>query len=221
MLKKVTFRNSVLFIFLWIFSSGCSNIGFVDDAVRVAEGKFGIEVFVTGGVATGGYLATPGAYTVNCNGQTGVAKADCICQDEANNRQFTGTYRAWLSTSGVDAICNIQGRREAACSAKASMGPFVMRTQNGMRILANDYSELSSVGMRIPLDPLASMVNIWTGSTAAGRATMDNCNDWTMGTTSIKGTVGDKSKIGTAFTDTGAVLGCDQQGSLLCMRQVE
>ncbi|MBV6492960.1 MAG: hypothetical protein LDLANPLL_00967 [Turneriella sp.] len=221
MLKKVTFRNSVFLIFLLIFSSGCSNIGFVDDAVRVVEGKFGIEVFVTGGSATGGFLVTLGAFTANCNGQTGVAKADCICQDEANNRQFTGTYRAWLSTSGVDAICNIQGRREAACSAKASMGPFVMRTQNGMRILANDYSELSSVGMRIPLDPLASMAKIWTGSTAAGRTTTINCSNWTNGTTGSQGTVGDKWKNGAAFTDTGAVLGCDQQGSLLCMRQVE
>jgi hypothetical protein len=79
-------------------------------------------------------------------------------------RQFTGTFRAWLSIGNVvDAICNVQGIESTGCAVESSLWP-IRRAQesSGYVVLASDYSELSTSGFRTALEDTGRL--LYTGS---------------------------------------------------------
>jgi hypothetical protein len=197
----------------------CSNIGFVDKAKAVASNSFGIEVFAFGGSVTGGAFLVPAtaALDASCT-QGGISKANCACQNEANSRQFTGTFRAWLSIGNVvDAICNVQGIESTGCAVESSLGPFVARKSSGYVVLASDYSELSTSGFRTALEDTGRL--LYTGSNVAGRATGADCSGFTIADTSIP-TWGSSGLASTDFTTGASANSCTSTpGTILCMRR--
>jgi hypothetical protein len=213
-------------LLLGLAVSHCSNIGFVEKAKAVANNSFGVEVFAFGAsLANGSFLAV-GNGTLNpiCL-DGGIATANCACQAEATNRQFAGTFRAWLSISNgagaVDAICNIQGVESTGCNVDQTLGPFITRKSSGYALLATDYSELSSSGFRVNLEDFGRAV--FTGTRIDGRASGSDCTGFTS--TGGSATFGNSGLSGVAFTsvtsaDTcGAVSGSG--GTILCMRQAK
>ncbi len=124
---------------------------------------------------------------------TGLASADALCQGLANAARLSGTYRAWLSTSTVDAIDHIEGT-----------GPW-HRTDGVMAF--PDHASLSATPqVKISHDETGSLVDptdgnflVWTGTAVGGRRTPPSgavtnttCLDWTSttGAPNIRGTTG-------------------------------
>lgn len=201
----------------------CNNIGFVEKAKAVANNSFGIEVFVVGGSDIAQSMLTVGGsgLSPSCVGSAGIEKANCACTVESAGRGFSGTYRAWLSITGtVDAICNIQGQPVIGCEAPSSLGPFLLRNSTGYQVLAADFAELSTSGIRVALE--SSVGLLMTGTGINGRATGADCGGFQV-TSSNAFTAGDKSKSGTGFTtgESGTVCNAASTGAILCMRQTK
>lgn len=214
--RKPLLRNLLLAGCMLV--SACQNVGFVEKAKAAATGDLGIEAFVTGAGGIGSFLSAASGFDATCNTLQGIQRANCYCQSEATGRQFSGTYRAWLSISGsVDAICNIQGNEGTGCTVSDSFGPFLVKQTSGMVVLAEKYSELATSGVRSAIDTTGAGPNlIWTGSFANGRASGTDCSGWTDGAAG-NGTAGDRTKTGTDFSSSASV-SCVSSGALLCMK---
>jgi len=211
----------VKILLLTMMLSHCSNIGFVEKAKAVANNTFGIEVFAAGGNETAQALLTGASPNLSstCTGISGIDKANCICAAIANQRSFTGTFRAWISISGtVDAICNIQGQVATGCAVDSALGPFITRNSSGAAVLAADYAELSTSGFRVALENSAGL--LITGTGIDGRATGGDCGGFQVSNSNAY-TAGDKSKTGASFTtgETGLLCNTAFSGTILCMRQ--
>lgn len=205
-------------ILLGLVLSACQNIGFVDTAKKIAQGKFGVDVFLLGPQAPGDFLfILPSGFPSSCSGLSGIERANCFCQATGDAQGRNREYRAWLSiNSVVDAICNVQGLVTMGCSVPANIGPFQIEKPDSTPIIAWDYAELSTTGSRVALSDTPGL--IWTGSTAAGRATNQDCDSWN--TTGLNGTVGEASALGTAFSDRGTTETCITSATLLCVERI-
>ncbi|MCS6972655.1 MAG: DUF1554 domain-containing protein [Turneriella sp.] len=186
---------------------------------RIAEGRFGIDVFLLEAEASGDFLnSSPPGWPSPCFGLSGIERANCFCQAAGDQQGRRREYRAWLSiTSVVDAICNIQGQIGQGCGVPADLGPFQMQHLGKTLVIAWDYGELSATGSRAALRNNAGL--IWTGSDASGRASGDDCSGWTTSGGAMFGTAGSQEIPGTAFSDLGISMPCDSLGTLLCFER--
>lgn len=142
----------------------------------------------------------------------GLAGADAICQSHADTAGLSTidapkTFKAWLSTSAVDAVNHI-----------ASDGPWV--NLNGIKIADNkadltDGSLFSSITQDENGTP-GLVRNVFTGTDENGTATVNTCLDWT----SID--VGDSATHGqSGWADAGwtsrSTRSCASKLSLYCL----
>ncbi|MBL8032132.1 MAG: hypothetical protein JNJ69_00415 [Leptospiraceae bacterium] len=209
-------RNYTFGTLLAVFSLQCNNIGFVDKAKAVANNEFGVVVFYTNTTGQGDFFTDITEFSGLCSTITGLARANCICASEASSQGFAGTYRAWLSTSSVDAICNIQGNESSGCSVNSSLGPFLAKNGNSYTVLAENYAELVGTGFRTPVSSVSQ--SVYTGTNIDGRASGANCTDFTIANTTIP-TTGNISVTGSGFTSTSTGINCIGPAALLCMKQ--
>jgi hypothetical protein len=203
-------------------AAGCNNIGFVDKAKAVRSNEFGVEVFAVSGSTTPGVFLQAGtdAFSTGCIGITGINKANCICQAQAASRQFSGTFRAWISINGsVDAICNIQGNEGFNCSVDSNFGPFLKKDQSAYIVLAENYSELATTGFRVALSNTPLL--LWTGTNASGRIGGGDCDGF-ANPAGLPPVTGDQSQSGTGYTMGQTAVSCNTgTGTILCMKQVK
>jgi hypothetical protein len=102
----------------------------------------------------------------------GVAGADALCNQLATAAKLGGTYRAWLSVSGADAIDHI-----------TSTGPWHLVTGE---LVAPNKTMLTGANLKHLIDkdekgatpPLAED-RTWTGTGANGRYVGPDCAQWT------------------------------------------
>ena len=166
-----------------------------------ADGGLSLRVFITS-TSTRGNLG-------------GLSGADQLCQDRANAAALNGTWKAWLSTSTVNAKDRILGA-----------GPWVDMT--GARIFANRDALAGFTG------PSAGIVYsetgnflvtsyLWTGTSITGdyHAYLPGtapCDEWTSAAMTAYAQVGQTGRVSSAWTDfTGT--SCDQNGRLICFEQ--
>lgn len=149
----------------------------------------GKQAFVTS--ATGaGDLST----WVDANGQTGLAAGDAICQARATAASLTGTFKAWLSTSSVDAIDRL-----------TSTGPWV--TLDGV-VVATSKADLTdgSIFTAINRSDTGEWLtgnSVWTGTSAySGGASGASCADWTSAQASDQGWVGAANSVSPAWSSS-------------------
>ena len=126
--------------------------------VEVTEPPFeGALVFVTS-------VGYPGNFG-------GLAEADAICQELAENAGLTGTWTAWLSDDNTDARDRIPDE-----------GPYKLLDLN-QTIVADDLADLtdSSLDAPIILDENGELpfTDVWTGTQPDGTRTVSNCSNWT------------------------------------------
>ncbi len=107
----------------------------------------------------------------------GLAGADAICQALADAAGLpTATYKAWLSTSTVNA--NDPGRLTHSSIPYAN---------TNFQIVAHDWADLVDGSLDAPVyyDEMAHKMGsaVWTGTSTAGLAEgySNYCNDWTIG----------------------------------------
>lgn len=102
----------------------------------------------------------------------GLAGADATCQAEANAQMLGGTYKAWLSTSTVNAIDRL-----------ISDGPWVR--VDGVKV-ADNKTDLTDgeIFTTISVDAAGNYLSgdaVWTGTDSTGIKMADTCGDWSLG----------------------------------------
>ena len=102
----------------------------------------------------------------NGGGTDGLDGADKICNQAAAALSLGGAWKAWLSTSNVDAIDRI-----------ADVGPWYL-THGGGRIFVNKAA--IAAGPEAPIGPGIEGGDTWTGTLASGRKDVFTCLDWTV-----------------------------------------
>lgn len=135
----------------------------------------------------------------------GLAGADSKCTKSASIAQIGGTWKAWVSVSGQNAVHRIK-----------DVGPWY--TVDGKTKVYNDMFDVIDKPLVVDtawLDELGNSVNeqinIWTG-TKLGKATGYDCDDWTSN--------GSFGTYRTLWQDyTGSRSCSDMEMRLLCLEQ--
>jgi hypothetical protein len=130
---------------------------------------------------------------------TGLAAADSHCQSLAVASGLTGTFKAWLSDSSIDAADRF-----------TSNGPWVR--PDGVTVAATK-ADLAVGQLFAPINQTPSGTYLlnshaWTGSFDNGTTTGDNCSDWTDGTAGSNGDFG-ISTANTWWQNMGFAQSCD------------
>lgn len=143
--------------------------------------------------------------------------ADEACTNEAQRLGLGGSWKAWLSSSSVDAIDRIadvgpsyrldQETLLFASRAEFARGPRV-------RIDPSDEVEHSDVCMQFG----SCVQTFWSGTAIDGRRTSDNCSDWTIYNRPAIATVGRADVAGEAWVVPAPLL-CSAYLALLCIEQ--
>ena len=87
-----------------------------------------------------------------CSENIGVARANCICQAEAQNAGHTGNYYAWLSTDSVPAVNNIN----------YGLDRTYYKLEEGNSTVVADSGQLTSGLLQAPISSL--ITDIITGT---------------------------------------------------------
>jgi|GEM_PF-1150326 len=134
--------------------------------------------------------------------QTGLAAGDAICQTRASVAGLPNpsTYKAWLSGLGQNAIDRL-----------TSNGPWVR--PDGV-VIAYTKADLSdgSLFTAVTQDEnqdYRGLNYVWTGTSSDGLETVDTCNGWTDGASTIRGVMGTSSFASPDWSDWGLTWSCD------------
>jgi hypothetical protein len=163
--------------------------------------------------------------SVTCSGQFGgVSGGDDICNALARTAGLTGTFKAWLSSSGVPEV-------SPATSFTHSTGPYVLRDGS---VIADSWGSLvSGIVLKHPINidekgirDTTGSASVWTGTDKHGRKAGENCNNWTVGWKPFNGQVGLRyvPYAWTVCGGSGTAIGCatktcDGQAHLYCFQQ--
>ena len=139
----------------------------------------------------------------------GLAGADAICQARASSVGLPGTYRAWLSTTAVDAEARFFH----------SPSPYVLT--DGTTVVANNWDDLvdGTLAEAITMTEQAILAvprQSFTGSFSNGTHTGDDCNAWTSASSGLIGTISSNS-FTTNWSNTGTS-SCATARSLYCIQ---
>jgi hypothetical protein len=137
----------------------------------------------------------------------GLVGADAICQSQANGAALGGTWRAWISTSTVD--------------AKDRIVDGEYQLLNG-QIVANNKADLidGSIDNAIDIDQNSTPVvgtQVWTGTNFGGTFSASSCTDWTD-YVGGPGTIGATMNTDASWTAIGGA-GCSSSFRLYCFEQ--
>jgi hypothetical protein len=168
--------------------------------------------------ATPTATASPGVNVVFVTSQvydgsidgTGLSGADSACQMLANNAGLpTGTYKAWLSSSRVDAVTRLGSAR---AFVRVDGAP-----------IADQLSDLTSGKILNPIDldesgndiSEAENSDVWTGSTNVGTLSpYGSCNDWTSISGMVFGESGHFDGGPAQWSDNNEAFDCGDNGQL-------
>jgi len=145
------------------------------------------------------------AYTGNLGGLSG---ADQKCQDLAKAASLPdNTYRAWLSTSSVNAIDRLGSARgwvrvdgKPFADTKADI-PYKIYYPLRIDELGNDEKDFGSL--------------VWTGTNPDGTLVSNTCDDWTDSNVGVQGQTGSNEGLSSLFTSSG-VSSCSGSSRLYC-----
>ncbi len=143
----------------------------------------------------------------------GIGGADDACQMGAISGGLTGNFRALLSTDSQDAVDRVPAGLKIVDAASGDT-------------IALDSSALFKGSLEIPLarnEHGQTVVNagVWTGSTAAGKTTGENCDNWTNSGSGDLGGVGRVGAPGSEWISAKSLGGgfspCATQEHLYCV----
>lgn len=148
-------------------------------------------------------------------GAGGLAGADGACESAAQGAGLGGTWKAWLSTTSVNAIDRVD-----------DVGPWY--DLEGTLIFHDKANLTTSPLAGLWIDETGTYLpsdNIWTGTGFGGKYVEDlgpgskPCSDWTAATISEGAKIGQVGRQdGIAWTLFAGTT-CDQQAHLICIEQ--
>jgi hypothetical protein len=159
-------------------------------------------------------LATTGNLMAAGNGTNGLDGGDRLCAAAAAAATLGGSWKAWLSSSSVNAIDRV-----------ADVGPWYLVDRCTL-VFANKAAMVVT-GPAAAIDrradgSMAPPVDLWTGTKATGVKDAFTCNDWTNDQPihGYEGTVGIGSNLAFAgsWTET-ATDPCHLSAVLICIEQ--
>jgi len=141
----------------------------------------------------------------------GLSGADVKCQGLANTANLQGTFKAWLSTSTVNA-------KDRFISKNL---PYY--TVNGIKV-ADNFNDLidGSLDNPINVDEKGKIVSysVWTGTKTNGEKETSNlCNDWMIDSPNYRGRTGDSSSYTDSWTYWNKPT-CDNNVRLYCFQDI-
>lgn len=176
----------------------------------------GKVAFVTTGTGPGNL-----ALWSDSGGVAGLAGADAICAAEADRAGLVGTFEAWLSDSGTDALVRIG----------STSGPWI-RT-DGFPLTDSISSFINDNDVLVPLSYDAAGAHftpdidtpgsqVWTFTNAAGArlASSNQCANWTSDDVALEGTAGFLQGTTQLWT-ANAPAACNLNGRLYCFQTGE
>jgi hypothetical protein len=175
------------------------------------SGGGGGSVSPDGGVALRVFITS----TTTHGDLGGLAGADQLCQDRANAAALNGSWKAWISTSTVNAKDHVVGPGPWVDMRGALL--FADRTAlTGFTGPATSiwYSE---TGTFLPTSDLWTATDI-TGVYRAYLAGTTPCEEWTSAAMTSYAQVGQSGRTGSAWTNAFGT-SCDQNGRLICFEQ--
>jgi hypothetical protein len=98
-----------------------------------------------------------------------LSHADLLCELESWSKGLTGSFKAWMSTDNVDAINRIAGGRYINEKAQP---------------IASSKADLTDGTIQNPIDVSGNQTYVWTGTKSDGTASTDNCEEWTVSSSS-------------------------------------
>jgi hypothetical protein len=125
------------------------------------------------------WARTFGTSTLQLGTFGGLAGGDAICQARADAATLGGTWRAWLSTSTLDARDRIVGAQYRLVDGTTVIASSLNDLLDGT--LTNNIDHDENGALAIP--------NVWTGTRGDGTAAASTCGDWT--TETATGTYGE------------------------------
>lgn len=165
------------------------------------------RIFVSAGGKDGDLLfqAKVVDSSFTCNG---VEAGDLLCQTEAKLGGLTGTFRAWLSISGVDAI-----------SRFTDTGPRY--SVLGVKILPKVGAAPLSAVPNVQGVPLGAGRLVWTGTGANGRIVNEGtiCGGWREAVPTVRGIVGDPTATDDRWTHTQESACSPTSAHLYCIEE--
>lgn len=207
----------------------CSNLGLLDKLENPGGSKSitytnNNYIFVSSWVVDGSINPNP---YVECQAQTGMARADCACTKAA---EFNGRLRyaghkfyAWLSSSATpgpaaDAVCRLQGLVNGCGTAVAmpwfnTQGQQVAASLGAMVAALSTPVRYSESGFDMTPDL------VWTGTGPAGTfngTTGNDCSSWTS-TAAANGTVGSRMDAAAGWTNSNSSTACNTGQRLYCI----
>ncbi len=149
------------------------------------------RVFVTSGTYSGDLVSEAQSQFVNCVGvSTGPEAADCICQQLADAAGMFGSWKAWICDDTEDADSRLQHHTDA-----------YVKNDGFSTVVANNWTGLASSDhlSTWDYDELGNYVGagfVWTNCDASGHMvhTTRDCQNWTSGSSSYEGTIGDVTR---------------------------
>jgi len=137
--------------------------------------------------------------------RAGVDIADADCTAAARDRGFDGAWRAWLSSSTVDAITRLD---DAAPWYRTDRETLLFATK----------AELVE-GPRATIEPPSDQeLMFWSGTSLEGTRTSDTCADWTIYVVPAVATVGRADAAHSSWVVQQPLL-CSNYLALLCIEQ--
>lgn len=114
----------------------------------------------------------------------GLMGADAKCQASASAGGLPpGTYRAWLSTSSVDARTRLASARGFLRTDGTPFADAQSDFLDNNRVLNSVRNDESGA-------PVAGSTDVWTGTGNAGTVATLTCGDWTSNNPAVLGTAG-------------------------------
>ena len=148
----------------------------------------------------------------------GLAGADAICQERADDAMLPGTFKAWLSSSTTSVSQRFDRDYDDAL--------FVHT--DGVRV-ANDWADLTDGTLLAAINrdefgliAQGSTDRVWTNTKRDGTGRgADDCNGWTSdsSTGTVYSTIGTVSATNPLWTDTSGIYVCNFRMGLFCFRQ--
>lgn len=173
--------------------------------------RFSIEIVLPEtGVNDYRVFVTSTTYSANLGGTAG---ADSKCQHLADIEGLGGMWRAWLSTSTVNAQDRVK-----------DVAYYLVDTTT---LVAQNKSDLTDGSLNNLINK-AENGNIisgytWTGTNATGTASINNCGGWTTDSTAQSGDGGNTNRSDSSWTDDATIPSrtCNNSYHLYCFEYLK
>ena len=144
----------------------------------------------------------------------GLAGADALCQESADDASLSGTYKAWLSSSTVDARDRLTH----------GFGAYKLPTGT---VVAVSWADLVDGSLFNPINVTetggAGNPSVWTSTTPSGQLQHQGggtpCLDWTSNSAGLDVAQGRSGFSNSDWTTGGQVAVCSTLAALYCFEQ--